>query len=145
MAVAKHAKINLESPALTNALKLIESSGSGMDFSTVKKLNEQFKSDQSSLRVLQTAYKKNGVVSNAGIDGLIYEPDSTFENLRKQSFDAFVGDGGSLNHLSNAINKVAALEGVDFPVQIDPTGSIDAMRQAAGLPNSAEKAEAENE
>jgi hypothetical protein len=52
-ATDKHNKLNMEYPAWTNTLKLIELSGRKLDGDTTRKINESFKGDQSALQVLR--------------------------------------------------------------------------------------------
>ena len=59
----------------------------------------------------------------------IYEPDSAFGALREYGYNAFVREG-SLNSLANAVSKVAALEGIEFPKMVDPEGAEEVMRAA---------------
>ncbi len=90
------------------------------------------------LRMLRDVYKARRVVYNGGLDAQIYEPESAFETLREYGYNAYIREG-SLNSLANAVSKVAAFEGIDFPKDVDPEGADDAMREAAGLPQSKAK------
>jgi hypothetical protein len=77
-ATEKQAKLDLASPALSNALKVIELSGSSLDGDTVRKINASFKGDQSALRMLRDVYKAAGVQYDGGLNDQIYEPESAF-------------------------------------------------------------------
>jgi len=132
LAEAKHAKLDLSNPAWTNALKLIELSGAGIDADTVRKINAQFANDQSALRALRDIYKANGVRYDGGLAEQIYDSDQAFESLQRIAVDALAGKNTTLNELSNAIRRVAAKEGIDFTEQVDPVGAENVMRKPAG-------------
>ncbi len=132
-AVAKQAQLDLNNVAWANALKLIELSGPDMDTETILKINASFAGDQAALRALRDVYKAHKVVYNGGLDQQIYDPESAFGRLRDHLYPTFLREG-SLNALSTAISKVAALEGIQFPKMVDEAGAESAMRTAAGLP-----------
>jgi hypothetical protein len=133
VAMEKSNVLNLNNPTLANAMKVIELSGKEIDSGTVKKINSQFAGDQSSLRALRDIYKARGVVYDGGLDKQIYEPESAFEHLGEWAYHSFIKEG-SLNEFASAINKVASMEGIEFPKTIDEAGANDVMRNAAGLP-----------
>ena len=134
LAVAKHSKLKLDNPAWQNALKLIELSGAGLDSETVNNINSNFTGDQPALRALRDVYKANGVVYDGELDKQIYDPESAFEHLGEWAYNSFIKEG-SLNRFASAINKVASMEGIEFPKMVDEAGSDDVMRAAAGLPD----------
>ena len=115
-------------------------SGAGISSEIVKKINSQFAGDQSSLRALRDIYKARGVVYDGGLDELIYEPESAFEHLGEWAYHSFIKEG-SLNEFASAINKVASMEGIDFPKMVDEAGSVSAMRKVSGLPDAVAKGE----
>ncbi len=114
LAIAKHSKLNLDNPAWTNALKLIELSGVGIDSETVKKINASFEGDQSALWALRDVYKGKGVVYDGGLADQIYEPEVAFYKLREYTYYSFIQEG-SLNLLSNAVSKIAKMEVYKLP------------------------------
>lgn len=107
--------------------------GSGIDSDTVRKINSQFAGDQAALRALRDIYKAKGVAYDGGLEKQIYEPESAFERLGERAYNTFTKDG-SLNEFASAINKVASMEGIDFPQIVDEVGADNAMRAAARLP-----------
>ena len=76
------------------------------------------------------------MVYNGGLDKQIYDPQSAFQRLVEPNYSALVREG-SLNTLSTAISKVAALEGIEFPPMVDEQGADEVMRVAAGLSEGA--------
>ena len=133
LAIEKHSKLNLDNPAWTSALKLIELSGPNIDYVTVKKINESFKGDLSAWSALRDIYKARGIINDGSLTDQIYEPKAAFDKLREYAYYSFIQEG-SLNELSNAVSKIARMEGIEFPQMVDDAGSIDVMRLAAGLP-----------
>lgn len=131
-AMEKSSVLNLNNPALANALKLIELSGAGISTETVRKINSRFAGDQAALRALRDIYKAHGVVYDGGLDKQIYEPESAFDHLGEWAYHSFTKEG-SLNEFASAINKVASMEGIEFPKMVDEVGSDEVMRSAAGL------------
>jgi hypothetical protein len=85
------------------------------------------------LKALRTVYKNNGILYDGGLDAMIYDPLTAYEKLIEFSFSALIQQG-SLNTFSSAINRIATMEGIDFPKMIDDAGVTDATRAAAGLP-----------
>ncbi len=131
-ATAKAGQVKLDNPACANVRKLIELSGPSLDPETVRQINASFAGDQAALRALRDVYKAHGVVYNGGLEEQIYEPESAFEKLVEHGYSALVREG-SLNTLSTALSKVAALEGIQFPSMVDEQGADEVMRMAAGL------------
>lgn len=137
LVIAKHSKLNLDNPAWTNALKLIELSGADIDTETTRKINESFANDQSALRALRGVYKAKGVVYDGDLDKQIYDPESAFSNVQEWAYTSMMQEG-SLNSFATAINKIAAFEGIEFPTMVDEAGFDRAMFSAAGIPDPAE-------
>lgn len=128
----KHSSLNLDSMEYQAALKTIELAGSELDAETVRKINNIFKGNMSVLKALKSVYKAQGISYTGGIDDFIYDIPSTYEGLRKISYESIVQDG-SINRLARSISKVAESEGYEFPTMVDEAGSIEAMRKSAGL------------
>ncbi len=129
-----HGTLNLDNPALANALKLIELGGPDLGAENVRNINASFIGDQPALRALQAVYKHVGVVYDGGLDRQIYEVESSIKAMKDMGYSALMREGTSLNSLAAGIGKIAALEGVAFDNLPDPQGVIDATRSAAGLP-----------
>ena len=124
--------LDLSNPALTNALSLIQTLGSSLTFEQAIKINANFVHDQSALRMLQDAYKAQSVVSPGNIDAMIYNADSSIDNLESLAYQGLVQDG-SINFFASAFSKLAALEGMTTETMPDEQGDLEAIRAAAGL------------
>ena len=125
--------LDLSNPALTSALSLIQTIGSGITYEQATKINANFIHDQSSLTAIRDSYKARGV-SNAGkIDSLIYNVEEVIEGLKKLAYDGFVRDG-SINTFSAKLGKLATLEGTTVETLPDVQGFNDSVRRGAGLP-----------
>lgn len=141
--------LDLASPALSNALSLIQMTGNGLTFETAQKINANFINDQSSLRALQEAYRSAGVVSDGGLDRQIYDPTAAMQALGQYAQEALVQDGFSPFRLGVEFGKIAKLENIDFkqgnpfpsmvnePTSFDTNKVTDSARAAAGLPPEA--------
>lgn len=130
-AIEKHSRLDLESPAWANALKLLDMGGGELDGEVIKQINASFAGNVPALKALQAVYKSKGL-NNGGLDSMVYEPAGTFENLQSRAYATFT-NGESLNQLAHAVSKVAKLEGVEFPQTVDEAGAMDTIRAAAGL------------
>lgn len=131
-AAENQSKLDLSNPALTNALKLIELGSSRLDADTIRKINVSFTGDQSALRALKAVYQMQGVVDDGGLENQLYEPESTFASLQEYAYFSFM-QNGSLNTFWTQVNKIANLEGIQYPELVDEAGAVDSMRRAAGL------------
>lgn len=127
------AVLDLENPALSNALKIIEFAGNSLEFDQIQKINSNFEGDRASLAVIQKAYKAAGMLTDGGLDKLLYNIEATFENLRNGTIQALVQDDRGINHLISSFSKVAAREGVDLEPILDEIGFMETTRKAAGL------------
>lgn len=78
------------------------------------------------------------MIYDGGLDKQIYEPEAAFDKLHEDAYYSFIQEG-SLNELSGAESKIAALEGIDFPKMVDEAGSDEVLRSAAGLPDAVAK------
>ena len=135
LALAKHSELDLKSAnsaAWNNAFSLIKLSGASIEADTIRAINKNFIGNISALKALRTVYKANGIQYDGGLDALIYEPETAYEKLIEFSYGALIQDG-SLNDLSTAINKIATMEGIEFPQMIDDAGALNRARMAAGL------------
>lgn len=128
-----HSHLDLENPAISNALKLIELGGGDLDGETLRKINSSFATDQSALRALQSIYKHAGLLYDGGIDKMIYSPEDAMKSLKQLSYMTFMQEGGSLNKLAGNIANFAKLEGLEFDALPDPIGVEEAIRSGAGL------------
>jgi hypothetical protein len=128
-----HASLELDNPALTNALKMIELAGAELGYENIQRINAQFAHDQAALRLLQSVYKARGIVADGGLDKQIYNLNDAIASISHFSEYALKG-AGSLNQLAGAIGKVAQLEGFEFETLPDPVGFEETTRRAAGLP-----------
>jgi hypothetical protein len=124
--------LNLDNPALGNALTLIAMSKNDLPFETKVQINSVFANDQSSLRALQSAYKSADVKSNAGLDGMIYNSSEVIGKLKEFAAQSFTPDG-SLNFFGNEFSKLASLEGQVTVKMPDEQGFMQTMRTGAGL------------
>jgi len=124
--------LDLSNPALTNALSLIQTIGSNLTFEQAVKINANFVHDQSALRALRDAYKAQSVVVPGNIDAMIYDTDSSINNLENLAYQGLVQDG-SINTFASAFSKLAALEGMTTEAMPDQQGDLEALRAAAGL------------
>jgi hypothetical protein len=130
-AIEKHSRLDLESPAWGNALKLLDMGGGEMDGEVIKQINASFAGNVPALKALQAVYKSKGL-NNGGLDSMVYDPAGAFENLQSRAYSTFT-NGESLNQLAHAVSKVAKLEGAEFPQTVDEAGAMDTIRTAAGL------------
>jgi len=137
-----HGSLDLNDPALTNAVGLIKSVGPGLVFDNVLKINAHFASNQPALRILRDAYKSANFVSNGGLDEQIYNIEDAIQGLGRHTQSALIQGNESAFILGVEIGKVAKLEGIDFPQGnpfptmsgIPSTVDVSAARAAAGLP-----------
>jgi hypothetical protein len=139
-----HGSLDLNDPALTNAVSLIKSIGSDLSFEDKLKINASFAGNQPALKVLQVAYKAAGVAGDGGLDSQIYDSDRAVQTLNQFANAALTQDG-SVFQFGVEIGKIAKLENVDFPQgnpfpsmvnepsEIDLNRAADAARAAAGL------------
>ena len=98
-------------PALTNALSLILSIGSGISFEEAVKINANFIHDLSALRAIRAAYKARGVASPGGIDEMIYNADALIDKLKELSYQGLIQEG-SINTFAFKLSSLAAREGL---------------------------------
>jgi hypothetical protein len=124
--------LDLGNPAMTNALSLIQTVGGNLTYEEAVQINANFVHDQSALRALQSAYKRHGLVSPGNIDNMIYDLNSTIDNLKELAYHSFVQEG-SLNYFAGKFSKFAKLEGQTIESTPDNAGVIEAMRAGAGL------------
>jgi len=129
----RDAVLDLGNPALTSALSLIQTIGSGITYEQATKINANFIHDQSSLTAIRDSYKARGVSNTGKIDSLIYNVDEVIEGLKKLAYDGFVRDG-SINTFSAKLGKLATLEGTTIETLPDMQGVNDSFRRGAGLP-----------
>ena len=147
-----HSQLDLNDPALTNAVSLIKNVGPELSFEDKLKINASFAANQPALKLLQSAYKSAGVLSDGGLDKQIYDPEGAVQSLGKYAQAALLGDGFSPFRFGVEIGKVASLEGYGydvfpwanpFPSQVETPPTVDAgkvyaaARAAAGLPSEA--------
>jgi hypothetical protein len=131
-------QLDLTSPALSNALKLIDMIGpdlvgADLESSIIEKINQQFVGDQSALKVLRAAYKAKGVIYDGGLDKQIYNEFDAVRQIFSRAEEAFLHDG-SINALAAIGSKYATLEGfTDFETMPDSIGFDEALHQGAGL------------
>jgi len=128
----KHSTLELDNLALQNALKVIELGGSKLDTDTIRGINENFKGNMPTLKILQKVYAAQGVVYDGGLSDFIYDIPATYEQLRGMSYRALIQEG-SLNGLASSISKTVKKEGFTFPNMVDEAGYDSAIRQSAGL------------
>jgi len=129
----RDAVLDLDNPALTNALSLILSIGSGLSFEEAVKINANFIHDLSALRAIRAAYKARGVASPGGIDEMIYNADALIDKLKELSYQGLIQEG-SINTFAFKLSSLAAHEGLTTEKMPDKLGEIAAIRAAAGLP-----------
>lgn len=125
--------LDLNNPALSAALILIDAIGEKMTFEQAVKINANFLHDQSALSAIQAAYKAKGMDNPGNIQAWIYNADSVIESLKRSAYESFMQDG-SINYFAVAVNKLATLEGTTIEAAPDQQGVTDAIRAAAGLP-----------
>ena len=128
----RDAELDLENPALSNALKLIEISGNELGYENIRKINSTFVHDQSSLKALQAVYKTRGITNTFGLDSQIYDVNSKIDFLEKLAEDSIVRQG-SLNYLASELKKIADIEGQELVATPDEQGFLETMRKGAGL------------
>lgn len=127
----RDAVLDLSNPALSNALSLITTIGSNLSFQDTVKIQANFLHDQSALRALRSSYQAHEIATG-WIDQLIYDIDSTIDNLKNLAYQAFFQDA-SINIFANAFAKFANLEGMTVEKLPDANGAMESMRAAAGL------------
>lgn len=132
LAIQKQSTLDLTSPALATALKVIELAPGKLDGDMLRKINANFTGNQPVLRVLQAVYAAKGFAYDGGISDQVYEVEPVFDSLKEYAFMTLV-QNGSLNMFSTAISKIAAKEGIEFPVMVDDMGFENAARRGAGL------------
>jgi hypothetical protein len=128
----RDSELDLNNPALTNALNLIQTVGQQLPYETILKINENFSFDQPSLRVLQAAYKAANITGTGNLDEMIYSPGELIENMKKW-VDLTFNQDGSLNHFSTQFSKIAFFEGQRVTLTPDEEGVYAAMRHGAGI------------
>lgn len=125
--------LDLSNPALQTGLNLIQTIGASLTYEEALKINANFIHDQSALKTLRSAYRAQGVPGGGGdIDAMIYDADEVIDNLKKLAYHGLLQDG-SINYFASKLSKLAKLEGTTVEELPDQKGSIEAMRQAAGL------------
>lgn len=128
----RDAVLDLSNPALTNALSLIQTIGSGLSYEQAQQINANFLHDLSALRAIRAAYEAQAVVGLGNIDGLIYNVDETINTLESLAYQGLVQDG-SINFFASKLSKFATLEGATVEAMPDVQGANASMRRAAGL------------
>ena len=132
--LAGHAIIDLTDPRLSNAVAIIQASGSGINYDTAASLVREFTGDQTALRLLQSVFSGVGANMDGGLSKMIYDPEAAFANATAEIRDHMLSADGSINRAARAVAVIAKGENVDFPEQFD-SGEIDrAARRGAGLP-----------
>lgn len=126
-----HAALDL-SPELMTAVSLIKSIGPALGGDDIRRINAQFATDQSSLRILQTAYKSAGMKYTGDLDKQVYDAESAVQVIAQRAY-ASLTKGDSLNSLALEISRVAGLEGFEFDASPDKQGVADSFMIGAGL------------
>lgn len=129
----KHSRLDLESPAWVNTLKLIDMGGASLSADVIQKINASFAGDVPSLKALQAVYKSKGIAYDGGLEKQIYDVNSSFENLRKNARQTFTTQETSINTFAGNIGKVAKMEGQEFNTAPDSDGVTEAFARGAGL------------
>jgi hypothetical protein len=125
--------LDVEDPKLANAISLIQTGV--LDWDNAKKLNENFKGDQVSLKMLKKAYESSKTPTG-GIDKMImpHSVNSVGEAIRNAAYYV-IHQGGYPNHFSGLIDQLTGWLGVDgLETKIRPDPFTDNARSAAGLP-----------
>lgn len=115
-----HGELDLNSPALSNALRLIEMGGKDLRADTIAKINSSFAGDLPSLRVIQDVYKHVGVPVGNGIEQMIYDPAGAMKHIKEIANTAFSGPNAGVGALASNIEQLAKLEGLPFDFPEDP-------------------------
>ena len=137
MASEKHnSPVDLNSTKLLNAVNIIQSSAGnledgGIDANMIRQINEQFRGDFPSLKVLRATYKKMNMYDGA-IDQMFYDTDNAEESTQDLSRYVFA-QGGNVNNLCHMFSKIAKIDGLEFPETIDEKEFDTVTRKAAGL------------
>ncbi len=120
--------------SLSAALQLIQTGA--LDYKAASQVNQTFLGDQTELKTLRRAYQQANL-ADGGVDKMIYphEIELLPNTIHDIAYGVFVGGDISVNQLANKIAEVARYWGItDHDWKIDPSGLVDAARQAAGLP-----------
>lgn len=132
-----HSMIDLQNPALANAVSMIKNIGPAMTADDVRRVNSQFAGDQASLRMLKAAYTSVGITFTRELDAQLYSAGDMLEILKAYAHAALMQDG-SLNSFAGQLKKLAELEGAGDLVPeslVDLEGFYGLMASAAGLGN----------
>lgn len=129
----RDADLDLGNPSMDNALATIKLVGDKISVDTCRKLNDNFRHDQSALRILQEAYETTGVpVITSKINLYVYDLDQTIDDLIQVAQSSIVY-GGSLNLLAYELYKLGTHEGATVDKAPDQVGIDEAWAKGAGL------------
>lgn len=124
--------MDLGNPVLANALSIINNSKDNLSFEAKLVINQTFAGDQSSLKLLQIAYKSAGV-HDAGLSDMIFNSQESITHLRNVAGYSFTVDG-SLNTFCSEFSKFSQISGgVMVDQNPDQQGMVEKMRLSAGL------------
>jgi len=133
-AMSRRDLIDFEDLRLLNALKAIEVVGDSLSVESINKIVSQFNGDQANLQLLQEALTRAGTVHMDVINSMIYNPVMEFHQVATSVYGILDPNNlGSINEAAREIAKLAKFEGFTFNTEIDPDGTVNAMRKAAGL------------
>lgn len=131
----RDAMLDLNNPALSSALMIIQNMGQSLTYEAAKNINANFVHDQRALTALRDVYKARGVTMDGGINELIYSVDGVIDNLKNLAYQGIVQEG-SINYFASQLAKFAVLEGATVEKMPDVVGANAALRAAAGLPSN---------
>lgn len=126
---ARDESLDMSNPAFSAALALIQAANGEPTPEQARAIHENFKHDQQALKALRDVYKGKDI---GGISGMIYDLDEVIGGLKELANNCTVKEG-SVNFFASRLAKLAAIEGVDLVTNPDERGTMEAMRQGAGL------------
>ena len=132
-----HNYLDLTRPELVNAINLVKTLGADLAWEDAQGITAQFAGDQSSLRLLRSAFQGSGSLFGAEqLDKMIYNDIDAALSLSHAAEQAFTQPHGSLNNLASIVGKYAKLDGQAADVidtQPDPEAVWEAMLRGAGM------------
>ena len=133
-----HGYMDLTRPELVNAIQLVKTLGASLAWEDAQGIVAQFNGDQSSLRLLRSAFQGSGSLFGAEqLDKMIYNDTDAALSLSHAAEQAFTQPHGSLNNLASIVGKYAKLDGQAADVidtRPDPEAIAEAMWRGAGMP-----------
>jgi hypothetical protein len=109
----------LSSPEFTNAVSLVNMIGEKMDIGLVQNLVDSLGTNQPALKAFKQVLDAKEL-STFDIKRKI--ATNHFEGMRQSLNASVMRDDGNLNHVSNAVSKMASYYDAEFPQTVDEAG-----------------------